>query len=184
MDVTEQERPRFYGVHTYDDPQGRFRFRYPSGWRELALDDGREGVMYAPPDQPADGTPATYFAVWISQVDTKVTAEDLDDVAAGLDSGLGELAGSDVTAATSEALDNLLKLERTYTFAEPAGAVRQRRMWVLYADTWQYVVTFQGASPDRYDYWLPMGNYAFATFTLPEALWFATDRTLAHTSPT
>lgn len=180
--MSEQQRPRFYGVHTYDDPLGRFRFRYPSGWRQFALDNERDGVMYAPPDDvdPASDSPATYFAVWINKLDTKVTAEDLDDVVGGLDAGLNELAGCDVTTTASEALDNLLKLERVYTFAEDGGAVRQRRLWVLYADTWQYVVSFQGASPDRYDYWLPMGNYAFATFTLPEALWFATDRTLAH----
>jgi len=29
-----------------------------------------------------------------------------------------------------------------------------------------------------YDYWFAMANYSYATFHLPEALWFATDRDL------
>ena len=34
------------------------------------------------------------------------------------------------------------------------------------------------ADEAAYEHWLPMGNYAYGTFQIPEALWFATDRDL------
>lgn len=40
------------------------------------------------------------------------------------------------------------------------------------------MLVWQGSTVDEYDYWLPMGNYSYATFEIPEALWFATDRDL------
>jgi hypothetical protein len=41
------------------------------------------------------------------------------------------------------------------------------------------VIAYQGSSVEEYAYWLAMANYSYATFYLPEALWFATDRDLA-----
>jgi hypothetical protein len=45
-------------------------------------------------------------------------------------------------------------------------------------DKWQIALTYQGSSPEEYEYWFALANYSFATFTIPEALWFATDRDL------
>ena len=44
--------------------------------------------------------------------------------------------------------------------------MRKRKQWLLYVDIWLIVLTWQGSSPEEYEYWLPMGNYAFATFNL------------------
>jgi hypothetical protein len=40
-------------------------------------------------------------------------------------------------------------------------------------------LTLHGSSPEENQYWFAMANYAFLTFEIPEALWFATDRDLA-----
>lgn len=167
-------RPRFTGVTTYKDPLGRFSFRYPSDWNEFELADDREGVMYAP---EVGESPQTYFAAWITKLDERVVAEDLPTLREGIDAGLGQLAGCEIETEKDDVLGNLVKLERVYRF-DDEGTVRQRRVWTLYVDTWRIVLVWQGSTPDEYAYWLPMGNYAFATFDLPEALWFATDRDL------
>lgn len=170
--VKREGRPRFTGVSTHQDELGRFSFRYPSDWEAFELADERDGVMYSPEEVEF---PQTYFAVWISRLDESVVAEDFDTLREGIDAGLSQLADCQVENAKDDVLSNLVKLERTYTF-DDGGTVRKRRVWTLYVDTWLMVVIFQGSTPDEYSYWLPMGNYSFATFDLPEALWFATDR--------
>jgi len=108
-------------------------------------------------------------------------AEDLEDLKLGLDEGLSQLSECKVEAASGEPLGNLIKFERIFTFQED-GMIRKRRLWLLYVDKWQMVLTWQGATEEEYDYWLSMGNYFFFTFEIPQALWFATDRDLSgHT---
>jgi hypothetical protein len=90
-----------------------------------------------------------------------------------------------IESSSEEALSNLIKFERIYTFRD-GDVVRKRKSWLLYVDTWLMVVTYQGATEEEYAYWLPMGNYAFFRFELPHALWFATDRDLSgalHSDP-
>jgi len=176
--MTRPERPQFYGVVTYRDPDGRFSFRHPSTWHRFDLDDGRDGVLVSP--QETD--PTTYFSVWLTKLDTHVVAEDLEVLSEGVDTGLAELPDCEVLERRDDVLSNLVKLERIHTFRD-GEHIRKRKVWFLYVDTWQMVVCFQGESPEEYQYWLPMGNYAFALFQLPEALWFATDRDLAGLMP-
>ncbi|MBM7785522.1 hypothetical protein [Tenggerimyces flavus] len=166
-------RPRFTGVTSYQDPLGRFSFRYPSDWRQYELDDELEGSMLSPVN--ADIT--TYIGAWVAQLDTNVVAEDLDILREGIEDGLASLPDLVVEKSDDTVLSNLVKFERIYTFTED-GETRRRRAWMLYVDKWRIVLIFQGSSIDEYEYWLPMGNYAFATFDLPQALWFATDRDL------
>jgi hypothetical protein len=174
--VSEQERenpPRFRGVTTHRDPLGRFSFRYPSTWNQFDLTEDREGVLFS----PESSEPATYFAAWVSELPEHVVAEDASVLAAGVAEGLSELDSCTVLESRDDVLSNLVKFERIYTFSEN-GSVRKRRVWMLYVDTWQIVLVYQGSSPEEYDYWISMGNYAFSTFELPQELWFATDRDL------
>ena len=77
-------------------------------------------------------------------------------------------------ASSDNTYNDIVKLERTLTFTDE-GEVRKRRVWSMYADHWQFIVLFQGATVEEYHYWLPMGNYCFMAFQLPMALWYATD---------
>ncbi|HEY8455780.1 MAG TPA: hypothetical protein VIL34_09310 [Actinopolymorphaceae bacterium] len=177
-----QGRPRFVGVTTYQDPLGRFWFRYPSDWRVYDLTDDREGVMFAPNEadnvpNEENPSPKTYFAAWVSKLGEHVVAEDLPVLQEGLEAGLKQLPGVEVEKAKDDVFGNLVKLERIYEF-DDGGERRKRRTWTLYVDYWQIVLVFQGETPEEYKYWLPMGNYSFATFNIPEELWFATDRDL------
>jgi hypothetical protein len=171
--MTQRPPPRFYGVGTYADPLGRFTARYPTTWHQFELEDNREGVLFSP---EADN-PRTWFSVWVSRLNENVVAEDLEDLKLGVDEGLAQLAECKIELAAEVPLGNLVKFERIFSFRED-GVTRKRRMWILYVDTWQMVVTYQGATEEEYEYWLSMGNYSFHHFVIPEALWFATDRDL------
>lgn len=172
MTTTQRQPPRFYGVTTYQDHLGRFSIRYPTTWEKLDL-EGRDGARFVP--NPAD--PETNFTIWVSGLDTKVIAEDLEVLREGVQDGLDALDDVVLESENDVVLGNLLKFEREYAFRDQ-GSTRKRKQWLLYVDTWLMVLTWQGSDPDEYDYWLAMANYSFATFHLPEALWFFTDRDL------
>jgi hypothetical protein len=172
--MTKRPPPRYYGVRTYRDPHGRFSFQYPSDWHVFELEENRDGLMVSPEAE----NPQTWFSVWISQLELNVVAEDLEDLKDGVDEGLSQLPEIKVESASEETLNSLIKFERIYTFRE-GDMIRKRKSWLLYVDTWLMVVTYQGANEEEYAYWLPMGNYSFFRFELPEALWFATDRDLS-----
>lgn len=163
-------RPRFTGVHTYNDPQGRYEFRHPWDWEESELDNDLDGVIV----RPELDEDATYFAVWVKALETSVVAEDLAELSAGFDEGLNGLPDAHVLHADEKTYNNLVKLERDFTFTED-GHTRKRRVWAMYADYWQFLVVYQAATVEEFDYWEPMGNYCFSAFNLPYALWFATD---------
>ena len=177
--MTQRPPPRFYGVGTYKDPLGRFTVRYPSTWNQFELEDNRVGVLFSPVAE----NPQTWVSVWVSKLDVHVVAEDLEDLKLGVDEGLAQLTDCVIELTTEAPLSNLIKFERIFTFSEN-GATRKRRMWILYVDTWQMVVIYQGETVEEYEHWLSMGNHSFQHFVIPEALWFATDRDLsgvAHT---
>src|SRR5262245_49790841 len=167
--MAQRPPPRFVGVITYRDRLGRFSIRYPTGWAEFTLQD-QDGVMYAPnPDDLA-----TSFTAWVTPLEHPAVAEDLDSLRDAVCEGLAQLPDCVIESEYDVPLGNALKLERVFTFRE-GDAIRKRKQWLFYVDTWLMVLTWQGSSPEEYEYWLAMANYCFATFTLPEALWFATD---------
>lgn len=171
-------RPRWTGVDTYQDTLGRFSFRFPMDWQRFELDNNLEGVMFSP--QPSN--PQTFISAWVTRLDTHVVLEDQPTLRQGVAEGLAQLGALQIESQDDSAYGNLLKFERIYTFHDGA-ATRKRKTWIMYVDTWQIVLTYQGESPEEYEYWLPMGNYAFMHFNVPEALWFATDRDLNKPSP-
>jgi hypothetical protein len=175
--MTERPRPRFRGVTTYLDPLGRFTVRYPTDWYQFKLEEERDGVMFS----PEANNPQTWFSIWSSELAETAVAEDLDLLRDGIDEGLAQLPECTIESASEAVYDNLLKFERIYTFRD-GDAIRKRKVWLLYVAKWLIVLTWQGSSVEEYHYWLSMGNYSFATFTLPPELWFATDRNLNATA--
>lgn len=168
----ERQPPRFRGIDTYQDPMGRFSVRYSMDWEHFDI-EGMDGTMYVP--DPAD--PQTSFSAWVAELEHPAEAEDLVDLGEAVDEGLRKLPECAIEGTDQVALGNLLKFERVFTYRD-GDAVRKRKLWLLYVDKWQIALTYQGSSPEEYEYWYALANYSFATFTIPEALWFATDRDL------
>lgn len=169
------EPPRWYGVTTFSDHEGRFKFRVPTNWHREELEDERDGMIFMPdPDDPD-----THISCWVQKLDQPIKGSDLEDLRSGVEQGLSQLPNCEIESSSDDTYGNLIKFERVFTYGEPPGGVRhKRRSWYLYADEWAIVLAWQGATPEHYEYWLPMGNYAFATFDVAEWLWFATDRDL------
>lgn len=163
-------RPQFVGITTYRDGQGRYEFRHPVGWERAELTDPLDGLVVRPEIDDDE----TYFAVALSDLDVSVAADDLDVLGEGFDAGIAGLPDAIVVESSEQNYNDIVKIDRTITFTSD-GRTRKRHSWGLYADRWQFLVTFQGSTAEEYHYWLPMGNYCFSTFQLPFALWFATD---------
>ncbi|MBO0702918.1 MAG: hypothetical protein J2P38_08295 [Candidatus Dormibacteraeota bacterium] len=167
--------PRFYGVTTFSDHAGRFKFRVPSTWERQELVDGRDGMAFLADPDDLD----THISCWVEKLDQPVKEGDLQDLRSGLEQGLSQLPNCEVESGSDDTYSNLIKFERIFTYQDPTTGLRhKRRSWYLYADEWAIVLAYQGATPEHYEYWLPMGNYAFATFDVAEWLWFATDHEL------
>ncbi len=171
--MIDRKPARFTGIRTYNDPLGRFTIRHPTDWEQFELEDGRDGVMWVPDTRDLE----TNFSVWLTELEEGVVAEDLEALKEGVDEGLASLPDCHVESAEEETISNIVKFERVFTFTHD-GRTAKRKTWILYVDVWQMVLTWQGSTEEEYKYWLAMANYSFATFNLPEALWFATDREL------
>lgn len=170
MTSERTERPRFTGTTVHEDELGRYEFRYPWDWTKSELEDDRDGVIML----PVEDDPATYFAVWVNEMELEVVADDLPDLREGFEAGLQQLGDCSIEKCDDQNYNNIVKLERIHTFTQD-GVSRKRRVWALYADRWQFLVVYQGSSVEEFEYWLPMGNYCFSTFKLPQELWYATD---------
>jgi len=143
-----KEYPSAKGLLWYRDQY--YSFFVPNHWHQFHWADGREGVIYGP--DPAD--PLTVFAVDIQDLGTPITGDDLDILAEGFFETIERLPGSAIEHRQQKATGRLLELEAKYRFEEE-GATRKRWARVFYSQTRQIAMTAQGATPEKYDYWLP-----------------------------
>lgn len=163
-------RPQYTGLTTYQDPLGRFEFKHASDWFRDQLADDREGAIFL----FEKGVTDSYFAVWVTDLGERVRDSDLETLREGFDSGLRTLPDLQVEESDEELFGHIIRLDRRYTCTED-GETRKRRVRTVYADHWQIVLVFQGATVEEYAYWEPMGNFAFMRFDLSQALWFLSD---------
>jgi len=84
-----------------------------------------------------------------------VTPDDLDDLAEGFFETIENLPDVHIETRSQEVSGNLLLLEAKYT-SRDEGETRKCWVRVFYHETRQVTMTAQGASPEKYDYWVPM----------------------------
>lgn len=145
----EQQYPAIKGLtwhrHQY------YSFFAPLGWHAFSWPDDRLGEIYGP---DADD-PNTVFALSVDDLGSKVTESDLNDLAEGFFEGVEALPGVAIEQRSQQATNGLLELEARYTYQDE-GATRRCWVRVLYHDTRQITMTAKGATPEKYEYWLPM----------------------------
>jgi hypothetical protein len=139
--------------------------------------DERDGVMLSP--QAVE--PTTWFAAWSVRLPDVVAAQDLKVLRSGVREGLASLPDLQVESASDDVFDNLIRFQRVFTFAE-GGAIRKRKMWMIYVYKWLLVFVAQGETVDEYEHWGMMLEDCFDYLDLAPALWYASDRELASKS--
>lgn len=163
--------PKFVGIDTHRDAQGRYSVRYPANWHKFDIDFGRDGRLFSPSATNTN----TYVAIWIDQLQFTAEADDASDLAIAFETGLSQLPACTILERTDTVIGNLLKFERFYTF-DDNGVTRKRKVWAMYIDKWLMVLTYQGETVDEWEHWYGMANQSFHHFVIPTELWFATDR--------
>lgn len=162
MSKTEKQYPAIKGLTWHRSPH--YSFFTPMNWHRFAWSDDRQGEIYGPdPDDPF-----TVFAVDFRDLGTLVTADDLDVLAEGFFEAVEKLPGAAIESRSQKTTGKLLQLEAHYTF-EDRGSTRKCWVRVFYHMTRQITMTAQGATPEKYNYWLPMFFEAMMTANVHSA---------------
>ncbi len=128
-----------------------FSFFVPDNWYRSNTDGSSTRVIYSP--NPEDN--ATLFAVDLQELGTALVPDDLEVLAEGFFERVARLPDVDILTRKMKASGSIVEMEAKYTFSE-AGATRKRWTRVLYQEARQIALNAQGATPEIYDYWLPM----------------------------
>lgn len=150
-----KEYPAIKGLSWYRDQY--FSFFVPMDWYKLDWSDERNGVLYTPDlDEPQ-----TVFAVYIRYFDTTFMPEDLDPLADGFLESIHSLPEAVIESLEQRMTGDQLEVEAQYTFCD--GVTRRRWVRMFYHHNRQIVMTAQGATLEKYDYWLPVFFEAMMT---------------------
>lgn len=135
-----------------------YSFFVPYDWHRLICSDYSDVVIFGP--DPAD--PFTVIAVHVDDIGCTVTPDDFDILADGFFDGIEQLPELVMEARDRKMAGTHYELEAKYSFREE-GDIRKRWMRVFYYKSWQIAMTAQGATPEIYDYWLPIFFEAMMT---------------------
>ena len=155
-DSATKQRPAFKGLSWHRNQY--YSFFIPLDWHQFEWGDNREGVIYGP--DPAD--PHTIFAVEVTDAGFQIKPDDLDALAEGFFTGIENLPDVEIENRDQRVVGAMVALEAKYTYRDQ-DIVRKRWTRVLYHQTRQVALTAQGATSEKYHYWLPMFNEAMMT---------------------
>jgi hypothetical protein len=143
-----QKYPAVKGLTWHRDQY--YSFFVPMDWHIFRWSDGRQGAIYGP--DSAD--PLTIFAVDVKDLGTALTPSDLNILAEGFFESIAQLPQVNIEHRDQKVAGKLLELEAKYIFSE-ADETRKRWVRLFYHETRQITMAAQGATPEKYDYWLP-----------------------------
>jgi hypothetical protein len=144
-------RPVYHGMRKHVDRQAGYAVWLPSDWQRYDLADGRDGALYTPHPDRCD----TCLSAEKRRLEFSVRAKDMGILREGFREGLDALPGVEVETQDEAITSSLLTLEARFTFLE-GEARRKRWVRVVYWGNGQLILIAQGATPEEFDYWLPM----------------------------
>jgi hypothetical protein len=142
----------------YRDRKHGFSMVYPEPWHVYELRDS-EGRMFS--EQPNDFS--TCLSVEITELPTRVTAEDLPTLRQGFIKGLRSAPGSRILRKDDYDVGWAVGLEAVQLFDE-SGERRKRWVRVLYKGDHQYRLVAQGRTAEEFDRWLSDFKPAMTAF--------------------
>jgi hypothetical protein len=168
--VTESATgPVFTGMVVHRDLKYRYSFLLAEGWYDYELEsEGGRGRIFTPyPDDVV-----TSFSVEARDLGMKVSEEDLSVLRDGLENGLHQLPDLTIEKHEDYAIGDLIGLEYWFTFRDAeSDTIRKRWLRLVYQGQIQVRLIAQGASPEQFEYWLPMFFQAMRTFQFAD--WWA-----------
>jgi len=147
----ERGRPVYHGMTKHVDQEGGYALWLPSDWRRIPMADGQQGMLFSPYEDCLE----THLAARKTTLPVAVTKDDVDVLRRGFNDGLQALPGVEVESQDETVTSTLITLEARFTFLE-GEARRKRWVRVIYWGEGQLLLIAQGATPDDFDYWLPM----------------------------
>jgi hypothetical protein len=154
--VDQKKYPAIQGLRWHRDQY--YSFFLPIDWHPFSWADHRQGMIFGP--DPAD--PMTVFAVSIQDLGTTITTEDLDVLYEAFLENIGLLPGCVIERHSHKIAGKMLELEAQYTFQQ-AGETCKCWCRMFYFQTRQITMTAQGATLEKYTYWLPIFYEAMMT---------------------
>ncbi len=153
--------PIYQGVRKYVDVEAGYALWIPSDWHRFEMTNGHHGAIYSPYPDSFD----TSFSAQKNILDYKVTEDDVPLLREGFDAGLASLPGIEIESQDEIVTSTLITLEARFTFLE--GEARRKR-WVrnVYWGEGQLLLIAQGATPEEFQYWLPMFYNTMMTIEL------------------
>ncbi len=158
----DKPRPRYRGIYKHVDQEGGYSIWIPSDWRRLEMVDGHHGAIYTPYADRYDTCITTEKVI----LEHTVTRDDVDVLREGFTAGIESLHGVEIESQDETISKTLIAFEARFTFLE--GEARRKR-WtrVIYWGEGQLIVIAQGATPEEFDYWLPMFYNSLMTVEIP-----------------
>lgn len=146
-----QDSPLYHGMQQFRDQELGFACWLPDDWHRSNPQGGHPRVVFSPYPDRID----TCFTAEKVKLDYSVTAADTPLLRQGFNDGLAALPGIDIESQEDIVTDKMMGLDTRFTFLE--GGLR-RKSWarIIYWDKSQLVLLAQGASPEEFQYWLPM----------------------------
>jgi len=163
----KKEGPIFKGLNWHREQY--FSLFIPNDWHKMQWQDERQGILFVPTQDDA----LTLFAIEVKDLGTTVTSDDLPYLATGFYDAIKALPERKIESKNEKVTGKLMEVEAKYTYLED-GQTRKRWVRLFYHETRQITVTAQGATAEKYDYWLPMFYEAMMTIkvhnTIPTEL--------------
>jgi len=158
--------PRYRGIYKHIDLDGGYAIWIPIDWRKIEMVNGHHGWIYTPYPDRYD----TCISTEKVELDFSITDDDIPTLREGFNAGLAKLPGLEIESQ-DEAITETLKLfEARFTFLE--GDVRRKRwLRVVYWGDGQLIMMAQGATPEEFEYWLPMFYNSLMTVEIPTTAW-------------
>ncbi|MBN1876255.1 MAG: hypothetical protein JXA33_18670 [Anaerolineae bacterium] len=152
--MTDEQKsagPRYHGMRKYLAPEAGYAIWMPSDWYPREMTQGHQGTLYAP--NKDDYT--TCFSIEKRLLEYGVRQKDAPILRKGFVDGLESLPGCEIESQDESITPTLIMFEARFTFLE--GETRRKR-WVrnVYWGKGQLIMIAQGATPEAFEYWLPM----------------------------
>ncbi len=143
-------RPVYHGMKKHVDTKGGYSLWLPSDWYKFELESGH-GAVYSPYRDSHE----TRLSAEKRTLDYAVSKGDVPVLREGFADGLAALPDIQIESQDETITSTLITFEARYTFTDQ-GQTRKRWTRLVYWGEGQLILMAQAATPEEFQYWLPM----------------------------